>query len=81
MAQVETATYKIRFATEADVPVILQLINELAAYEKALHEVLATEEKLRQTLSFAVTEPVAEGNGFTPGFAINPQPEAGREYL
>ena len=36
----------------ADVPTILQLINELAAYEKASHEVLATPETLLATLSF-----------------------------
>jgi len=34
------------------VPVILQLIHELAAYEKATHEVLATNETLAATLSF-----------------------------
>lgn len=33
-------------------PVILQLIHELAAYEKASHEVLATNETLTATLSF-----------------------------
>ncbi len=35
-----------------DVPVILQLIHELAAYERATHEVLATNESLSSTLSF-----------------------------
>ena len=38
MAEMSTPTYKIRYATESDVPTILQLINELASYEKALHE-------------------------------------------
>ena len=44
--------YSIRYATEEDVPTILQLINELASYERALHEVLATPESLLATLSF-----------------------------
>jgi len=44
--------YTIRYATEEDVPTILQLINELASYEHALHEVLATQESLLATLSF-----------------------------
>ena len=37
-------------ATERDVPLILQLITELAAYEKLAHHVVATEAALRQTL-------------------------------
>lgn len=41
---------KIIFATEADVPEILQFIKELAEYEKLSHEVEATEVKLRETL-------------------------------
>jgi len=40
----------IRPATEADVPVLLAFIRELAEYEKLTHEVSATEEKLRLTL-------------------------------
>jgi len=66
MAEVQTSTYKIRYATTADVPEILALVNELADYEKALHEVQATEQSLRDTLSF----PDANApSGFTPGFA------------
>lgn len=42
------ATY--RFAFEDDVPVILDLIKQLAEYEKAADRVVATEESLRQTL-------------------------------
>lgn len=37
-----------RFATEADVGLILQFIRELAEYEKMLDEVVATEELLRE---------------------------------
>ena len=40
----------IRDAEEQDVPVILQLIKELARYEKLAHEVVATEDLLRKTL-------------------------------
>lgn len=41
---------RIRPATEADVPLILRFIRELAEYERLLHEVVATEERLRETL-------------------------------
>jgi GNAT superfamily N-acetyltransferase len=40
----------IRPATEADIPLILRLIRELAAYEKLTHEVTATEPRLRSAL-------------------------------
>ena len=41
---------EIRFATEDDVPLILSLIRELAEYEQLSHEVVATEETLRDSL-------------------------------
>jgi GNAT superfamily N-acetyltransferase len=37
-------------ATEADVPVILEMIRGLAEYERLSDQVTATEEKLRETL-------------------------------
>jgi GNAT superfamily N-acetyltransferase len=40
----------IRSATEADVPLIFDLICELATYEKLRHEVVGTPEILRATL-------------------------------
>lgn len=43
-------TWRIRPATEADVPSIFEIITDLAIYEKAPQEVKATEEKLRNTL-------------------------------
>lgn len=52
MAEVTTPNYTIRYATEQDIPEILRMVQELASYERALHEVLATEEKLFNTLSF-----------------------------
>ena len=40
----------IRPAAEPDVPVILDLIRQLAIYERLEHEVVATEERVRKTL-------------------------------
>ena len=65
--------FTIRPAREADVPVILELIRELATYEKLLHEVTATEAGLRQRLfgprPFAETL-LAEADGQAVGFAL-----------
>jgi GNAT superfamily N-acetyltransferase len=41
---------EIRIATEADVPLILSFIKELAGYERLSHEVSATEDLLRKSL-------------------------------
>lgn len=41
---------QIRPATEADVPLILSFIEELAEYERLSHEVVATEDALRDSL-------------------------------
>ena len=43
-------TIRIKPAVPADVPIILQLIRELAEFERLLHEVQATEEQLREQL-------------------------------
>lgn len=42
--------FEIREATEADAPVILSFIKQLARYEKLSHEVVATEARIRETL-------------------------------
>src|SRR5437016_1207196 len=42
--------FKIRDATIADIPIILQLIRDLATYERAPNDVVATEESLREVL-------------------------------
>jgi GNAT superfamily N-acetyltransferase len=68
MAEVQTLTYRIRYATQSDVTQILQLIQELASYEKALHEVLATEATLRSSLSFP-NDPSDLSKGFSEGYA------------
>lgn len=44
------ADFKLRFAEIKDVPLILEFIKELAEYEKMLHEVVASEEALRESL-------------------------------
>ena len=44
------ASFSIRPATVADVPLILQLIRDLAIYEKAPGDVTATEPQLREVL-------------------------------
>jgi GNAT superfamily N-acetyltransferase len=47
----------VRPASPGDVPEIVAMIRELAEYERALHEVVATEEHLHRTL-FAETPAV-----------------------
>lgn len=65
---------RIRPAVEADVPLILRFIRELADYERLLHEVVATEDRLRDTLFGA--RPSAEvviaedADGEPLGFAL-----------
>lgn len=51
------AAFTIRDASPADLPVVLQLIRDLAEYERAPKEVIATEEGLRDVLFGA--EPAA----------------------
>jgi GNAT superfamily N-acetyltransferase len=51
---------EIRMARTEDVPTILDLIHQLAAYEKLSHEVEATAERLRRTLFPSDGRPAAE---------------------
>jgi GNAT superfamily N-acetyltransferase len=51
-------TIRIKPASPADTPIILQLIRELAEFERLLHEVQATEEQLGEQLFGA--RPAAE---------------------
>jgi GNAT superfamily N-acetyltransferase len=63
----------IRAATEADVPVIFQLIRDLASYERSLPEVTGTQQQLREALTApapAVFAHVAEHDGQVAGFAL-----------
>lgn len=63
----------IRFATPADVPVILDLVRELAIYERALDKVVATEALLHEAM-FAATPAaealIAESDGKPVGLAL-----------
>ena len=66
-------TRMIREATEADVPLILQFIRDLAEYEHLAERVTATEEIIRRTLfgnpRFAEVL-IAEEDGAPAGFAL-----------
>src|SRR5204862_5952280 len=53
-----TRNFEIRDATVADIPIILQLIRDLATYERAPNDVVATEEGLHEVLFGA--EPAAK---------------------
>lgn len=63
---------EIRFAEETDVKLILDFIKELADYEKLLHEVVATEEILRESLfeRKAAEVIIVEYKGEPIGFAL-----------
>jgi GNAT superfamily N-acetyltransferase len=63
----------VRAATAADVPLLLQFIRELAAYEKLSHEVTATEDLLRRNLfgESPTAEVILAGlDGVEAGFAV-----------
>jgi GNAT superfamily N-acetyltransferase len=64
--------FKIRFATEKDVPLILEFIKDLADYEELLHEVVATEEILKESIFIKNQAEViiGEENGEPVGFAL-----------
>jgi GNAT superfamily N-acetyltransferase len=64
---------EIRTAGEADVPLILHFIRRLAEYERLAHEVVATEEGLREGLFGArpaAEVVIAEWEGAPAGFAL-----------
>jgi GNAT superfamily N-acetyltransferase len=65
--------FEIRAATVEDVPIILQLIRDLAAYERAPDEVVATQEQLADVLfgEKAAAEVLLAFEGESPvGFAV-----------
>ncbi|HSP16412.1 MAG TPA: GNAT family N-acetyltransferase [Thermoanaerobaculia bacterium] len=63
----------IRVATEADIPLILQFIRDLAEYERLADKVVATEDTLRTALfghpRFAEVL-IGEADGQPAGFAL-----------
>jgi GNAT superfamily N-acetyltransferase len=64
---------RVRPAAEADVPLVLRFIRELAEYERLLHEVEATEEDFRRLLFGNPPRAealVAEWEGAPAGFAL-----------
>ncbi len=70
-----SAPSRVRPAAPADVPVVLRLVRELADYEKALHEVDASEDQVAAALvpdrgEAAVFAHVAEADGEVVGVAI-----------
>ena len=62
----------LRLAKEEDLSLILRFIKELADYEKLLHEVVATEDILRESLfeRRAAEVVIAEYQGEPVGFAL-----------
>lgn len=73
MHQTPVSDIEVQPATEADVPLILQLIKALADYERLGHEVVATEAMIRESLFGP--EPhakavIARIGGDAVGFAI-----------
>jgi len=73
MNQASTPRATVRFATRADLPVIVALIRELAVYEKLEHLATATPERLEPELfgAGAVIEClVGEQDGEPVGFAL-----------
>lgn len=64
--------FKLRFAEEKDVPLILYFIKELAIYEKMLDEVVATEEILMDSLfnKKSAEVVIADYKGAPVGFVL-----------
>lgn len=63
----------IRNATRDDAGVILQFVKELAAYEKAEHQVLATESSIRESIfsdESATKALICESDGQPVGLAV-----------
>ena len=68
-----TESIDIRPANVSDVPLILGFIKELAAYEKAEHEVTANEADIRRTLfgeQAQVRALICSAGGAACGFAV-----------
>lgn len=64
--------FKIRNATKEDVPLILQLIKEIAEYERLSQEVIATEEILMKSLfeEKSAHVVIGEQGNHTVGYAL-----------
>lgn len=66
------AGFKLRFAEEKDTALILKFIKALAEYEKLLDMVVATEDRLRESLFIkkAAEVVIGEYEGKSVGFAL-----------
>lgn len=64
--------FSIRFAERKDTPLILEFVKELAAYEKMLDEVIATEELMEEWIfdKNKAEVIIGEENGQPVGFAL-----------
>ena len=72
-ANVESSALSIRRARPGEAGVVLSLVQELAEYEKLLHEVEATEKMIADALFRAnplLFCEIAEWNGEVAGFAV-----------
>ena len=72
MACTKIEGFTLRRGGEEDIPLILQFIRQLAAYEHMLDQVAATEEILRESLFIksAAEVIIGEYNGRPAGFAL-----------
>ena len=73
MTETSSSSLRLRAATEADIDTILALIRGLAEYENLLDRVVATPEKLADTLFGAHPAAevlLAEVDGEVQGFAL-----------
>lgn len=72
MDQSKRERLHLRKAERADIPLILELIKELAVYEKMLDEVVATEELLEEWIFQKKTAEavIGEEEGKTVGFIL-----------
>ncbi|HBF37288.1 MAG TPA: GNAT family N-acetyltransferase [Firmicutes bacterium] len=70
--ETKLADLQLRFATESDVPLILEFIKELAAYEHLSNQVSATEAILKESLFVRKAAEVifCEYQGEPVGFAL-----------
>ena len=69
----QASSLSITAASQADVPLILSLVNELADYEQLRHESIATEDSLSEALFGAqpgVEAVIARLDGEAAGFAL-----------
>jgi GNAT superfamily N-acetyltransferase len=74
MSEISNTLWRIRQATPEDIPEILAMVHELAAFERLSHEVVATEADYRESLFGARPAAgalLAEDEGAAAGYAIH----------